>query len=163
MPYKDAEKRKAVNRAAAQRKRDKDKGMTANVKIGKCQDAPESKKSVIPDDNHPQNVTPAVTPSHIQNVIPNYGQPDCQCKHCQQNRNMGGKLTINHGQWKSADQLASNEVNRVSLPCDVDYIAQHIADNGGEASFKTVKGEVQDLHIIETPLQPTTQPQEAGC
>ena len=50
-----------------------------------------------------------------------FGQPDCQCMHCLQNRNSKLGLTINHGAYKPADQLAKNEVNRVSLPGDVDY------------------------------------------
>ena len=54
--------------------------------------------------------------------IPNYGQPDCQCKHCQQHRTVAGsKRTLNHGPYKTADQLAEHEGNRVSLPGDADY------------------------------------------
>jgi hypothetical protein len=52
----------------------------------------------------------------------NFGQPDCECRHCQQNRRSDHKLIINHGAWKPASQLAANEVNRVSLPGDVDYV-----------------------------------------
>ena len=29
-------------------------------------------------------------------------------------------------------------------------IINHIADNGGEASFRTVKGRIEDLHITES-------------
>lgn len=53
------------------------------------------------------------------NLPANYGQEDCECKHCQQHRNMGGKLIINHGAYKT--ELKHNEFNRVSLPGDVDY------------------------------------------
>lgn len=51
----------------------------------------------------------------------NYGLSDCTCKHCQQNRVMSNKFTINHGAYKPAEQLATNEVNRVSMPGDIDY------------------------------------------
>lgn len=51
----------------------------------------------------------------------NFGQADCDCFHCKQNRASGCKLVINHGERKQASRLASNEVNRVALPGDVDY------------------------------------------
>lgn len=59
---------------------------------------------------------PAIIPN-----IPNYGQPDCQCMHCQQNRANGNKSIINHGPYKPYQALAKNEANRVSLPGDPDY------------------------------------------
>lgn len=62
---------------------------------------------------------PSITPAML---IPNYGLPDCTCQHCQQNRRASNKLIINHGQLKTIDQLGHNEVNRVSLPGDRDYI-----------------------------------------
>jgi len=65
-----------------------------------------------------------VTPTGIS-VTPlpdNYGEPDCQCRHCQQNRANRNKHIINHSHYKAQDQLVSNEVNRVSLPGDVDYV-----------------------------------------
>ena len=51
----------------------------------------------------------------------NFGQPDCECQHCQTNRVNGNKHTINHGAWKSAQELDEGELNRVALPGDVDY------------------------------------------
>lgn len=58
------------------------------------------------------------TPFSTQRVLPaNFGEADCACKHCQQNRASGSKLTLNHGK----DKLASGELRRVSLPGDVDY------------------------------------------
>lgn len=53
--------------------------------------------------------------------IENYGLIDCQCQHCQQVRRSGLKLVINHGQYKPAELLNQNKVNRVSMPGDVDY------------------------------------------
>ena len=53
--------------------------------------------------------------------IANYGEPECECKHCQANRANGGKRIVNHGQYKPAKLLATNEVNRVPLPGDPDY------------------------------------------
>ncbi len=56
--------------------------------------------------------------------VPNFGQPDCECRHCQNHRaNKGSQLTLNHGPYKPADELAEHEVNRVSLPGDADYVA----------------------------------------
>lgn len=63
-------------------------------------------------------------------AIPNYGQPDCQCMHCQQNRANGSRTTISHGAHKTVVQLAKNEVNRVPLPGDADYAG--VADNHPE-------------------------------
>ena len=51
----------------------------------------------------------------------NYGYGDCECKMCQSTRSRANGRLINHGPWKSASQLAANEVNRVVLPGDVDY------------------------------------------
>ena len=73
-------------------------------------------------------VTPSVTvtdtklPCSDPKEFPaNYGQADCQCKHCQASRSHDHRWVINHGPWKSLHELAANEVNRVSLPGDVDY------------------------------------------
>lgn len=68
----------------------------------------------------------------IQNTpefsIPNFGEPDCECKHCQANRVSGNKLVLEHD-WKSAEQLfelgkktGKPVINRVPLPGDVDYV-----------------------------------------
>ena len=53
----------------------------------------------------------------------NYGQPDCECLQCQNNRKLpeNKRLTINHGPHKPAHALNDNEVNRVPLPGDMDY------------------------------------------
>lgn len=127
MPYKDKDKQKEANKLAAQRRRDKgmtNKGMT---KQGMTQDP-----KVIPD------VTPkahdgsidvrtlaqadAACGEYLTHGLPaNYGQPDCECKHCRANRAHGSKHTINHGPYKPFVQLKPGEVNRVSLPGDVDY------------------------------------------
>ncbi len=60
---------------------------------------------------------------HITPAISNFGQSDCQCQHCQNNRAIfkGEKYVINHGPYKSAGQLGEKELNRVSLPGDPDY------------------------------------------
>ncbi len=52
----------------------------------------------------------------------NFGFPDCECKHCQYNRTYGNKFTLNHGVWKRVSKLGKLELNRVSLPGDVDYV-----------------------------------------
>lgn len=101
MAYKDKDKQKAANRQAAQRRRNKAKGMTIVI--------PEA--IVIPE-----NVIPN---SHT--LPANYGQVDCECKQCIINRRKGSKHLINHGPYKDISQLDDNEINRVSLPGDVDY------------------------------------------
>ena len=71
------------------------------------------------------NIRPGLQATEVQYLaqqsIPNYGQSDCQCRHCRTNRTNGGKHIINHGSYKTASQLAERELNRVSLPGDPDY------------------------------------------
>ena len=100
MPYKDKEKQKKAQRERTRRYRAKQKeGVTSK----------------------------GVTATSIANEvtarlnIANYGQPDCACLHCRANERNGGKHTINHGPYIPFAQLGANEVNRVSLPGDVDY------------------------------------------
>lgn len=57
----------------------------------------------------------------ITKLPANYGLPNCQCLHCQQNNRQKQPIVINHGAYKKQGQLAKNEVNRVSLPGDTDY------------------------------------------
>ena len=52
---------------------------------------------------------------------PDYGGSQCGCTHCQQNRTNGTKHTLNHGPYKPAHELGTNELNRVALPGDQDY------------------------------------------
>ena len=66
-------------------------------------------------------VTKVDAPFDRSQLIKNYGQPDCECRHCQQNRTNGNRHVINHGPYKQFHQLRADEVNRVSLPGDQDY------------------------------------------
>jgi len=108
MAYKDKEKQKEANRAAAQRRRDKSKGMTQL----------EAMPNVIPD-------SPA-----------NYGQSDCQCRHCTNVRAAGGRHVLNHGPYKPGNELSRHELNRVSLPGDVDYTGKHEHQPAGQQVHK---------------------------
>jgi hypothetical protein len=57
-------------------------------------------------------------------AIPNYGQSDCQCRHCRALKSNGldkQGYTLNHGPYKPAKDLKDKELNRVSLPGDPDY------------------------------------------
>lgn len=54
-------------------------------------------------------------------VPANFGQPDCQCWMCRNNRANGNRHLINHGEHKRYYQLKKNEFNRVALPGDPDY------------------------------------------
>jgi hypothetical protein len=100
------------------------------------QDASGLMNDVTPDVIHPQNVTPepcntdivtpdvtpTVTPEGLRAEVPaNYGLPDCTCQHCRQTKANKSCLVLNHGAYKTAEHLAINEINRVSLPGDVDY------------------------------------------
>ncbi len=74
------------------------------------------------------NIKPGLQATEVQYLaqqsIPNYGQADCECGHCQTNRANGNKHTINHGSHKTAGQLAERELNRVSLLGDPDYAGE---------------------------------------
>lgn len=67
------------------------------------------------------SVLPERQATEAQGVIPNFGQPDCQCKHCQQNRAQGSRHIINHGSYKKEHQLEDRELNRIALPGDADF------------------------------------------
>lgn len=97
MVYKDENKRKQAQRERSRRFRNKHKGVTKQgvPSIGTV--TPEGPKAKVP---------------------PNYGLDNCLCLHCVQNK---GKRIINHGKRKLAHELGENEVNRVSLPGDIDY------------------------------------------
>ena len=111
--YKDKDKQKAANKQAAQRRRDKAKGMT---------DVTPS-ASVIPDYVIPNSHTLTMTPEGPKPEVPtNYGLSDCECNHCRINKSKGGRHILNHGAYKDAGQLADNEMNRVAMPGDVDHI-----------------------------------------
>jgi hypothetical protein len=70
-------------------------------------------------------VTETVTQTVISTLPANFGLPDCDCWHCKQNRSKPDKeqYIINHGPNKTASELLPKEINRQSLPGDVDYKA----------------------------------------
>ena len=91
--YKDKEKQREANRLAKQRQRSKGMTSAGYDTVGMTS----------------------------KDMPANYGQQGCECKHCQQSRSNKSKLVINHGDYKPANELAANEVNRVSMPGDSDY------------------------------------------
>jgi hypothetical protein len=114
--YKDKEKQKEANRLASQKRRAKTKGMT---------------NQGMTEEGMTNNVIPGSDASVIPKIqaapefsIPNFGQPDCECHHCRNNRKSGSKKVLNHGPYKTAGELAENELNRVALPGDVDYVPE---------------------------------------
>ncbi len=121
--YKDKQKQKEANRAASQRRRDKAKGMT---------DVLTNEQYVIPEDKcdigvHADGlviICDEVSGS-TQPLPANFGQADCECRHCQNNRKNGSRKIINHGPYKTAGELAENELNRVVFPSDPDYNSGH--------------------------------------
>ncbi len=74
-------------------------------------------EALIETVTEPESVT--VTPEVVTLRPPNFGLSDCGCLHCQQS---AGRLTLNHGPWKSASTLEPRGYNRVPLPGDVDYV-----------------------------------------
>lgn len=96
--YKDKDKQKQAQKERTRRYRQRQQGVTEGV------------------------TSEGVTPLNEKALqIPNYGQADCQCKHCQSNRANGSRHTINHGDYKPAALLGATELNRAALPGDPDY------------------------------------------
>ena len=117
--YKDQEKQRQANKMAKQRERAK-KAKNKPIEQKKdAQDCAGGANSVIPNTNHRPVIPQSVIPD--SHTLPNFGQSDCQCMHCQSNRVNGNKSIINHGGYKTAAELGSNEFNRVTLPGDIDY------------------------------------------
>ena len=70
-----------------------------------------------------------MTPEGPRLEVPaNYGLNNCECWHCAVNKRRGNKHVLNHGTYKDAAQLADNELNRLSLPGDVDYEGAVVCD-----------------------------------
>jgi len=57
-------------------------------------------------------------------------------------------MTLNHGRYKAFSELADNEVNRVSLPGDVDYKKITLA-NGSEIAAGISAEDVSDKALAE--------------
>ena len=111
MAYKDKDKQKQAQRERTRRYREKTKGVTSE---GVTQGFTQGVTSI-------GTVTPPVfivTPEGQAVEVPaNYGLEGCACRHCAQDK---GRHTLNHGAYKTAQELADGEMNRVSLPGDVD-------------------------------------------
>jgi len=88
----------------------------------------------------------------MDELTANYGQPNCECMHCQQNRRSKHPRLINHGPYRPVELLKHNEVNRVSLPGDVDYKGNDkLKANQAEiaAIEATVKGVENEAEVPE--------------
>ena len=68
-----------------------------------------------------QVAQPSIMDDYKPTVSDDVCTPDKPCMHCQSKNQHKVPLVINHGPYKSAGELADNEVNRVSLPGDLDY------------------------------------------
>jgi len=112
MPNKSVEKHRQASKEGMARFRARQKALkaeAAGITAPSITDQPE----VMP------NVSGCETPEgRVQAVPDKYGSQDCKCLHCKQSK---GRHKINHWARKPADELEKNEVNRVSLPGDVDY------------------------------------------
>ena len=104
--YKDKDKQREADRIRQQRRRDAKK--TKGVTNARCDES-----VTIPKDN--REIKPFCA------LPANFSKPDCQCQMYKTNRVNGDKHTINHGKYKRNYELAEHELNRVSLPDDVDY------------------------------------------
>ncbi len=105
--------------------------------IERLSDSPEEKarrtqaaldyQKKFPDNRHKgvtrptEDLNATILPPDPVALPANFGQPDCECKHCRNNRANGSKHRINHGPYKTAGELADNELNRVTFPSDPDY------------------------------------------
>lgn len=124
MAYKDPDKQRQASKQAMRRHRAK-QGITSE---GITQRGITS-GNVIPEQG-------TLTPEGIKPQVPaNYGQPNCECMHCKANRARGNKYVLNHGAHKTVEELGSNELNRVSVPGDIDYTPnQSKPDSSGATS-----------------------------
>jgi len=86
----------------------------------KCRKAIQRGQNVpsgnVPSKMSPADLSPAVLPA-------NYGQDNCGCMHCKQLKVINPKAKLNHSGYMTAAELEANgfDVNRVSLPGDIDY------------------------------------------
>ena len=68
--------------------------------------------------------------------IPDFGGPECGCKMCHNYRARGKDTKLlNHGPYKPVSELAEDQLNRVSLPGDIDY--QGYVGQGITSGFTT--------------------------
>ena len=62
--------------------------------------------------------------------IAHFGDVDCECGMCHNKVINKSNNIINHGEYKVASELGENEINRVSLPDDVDYDGRMVYVDG---------------------------------
>ena len=74
------------------------------------------------DTHHERFVAGGGKDNCLARLPANFGASDCECKMCMSNRLSAKPHIINHGAWKRCESLATNELNRVFLPGDVDYV-----------------------------------------
>jgi len=79
-----------------------------------------------------RNKCNSVTDNSVKVVTDNPypGGPDCGCRHCANVRASGSGHILNHGLHKTTYELSQGELNRVSLPGDIDYEVK-----GGDSPF----------------------------
>lgn len=147
MGYKDKDKQREADRIRQQRRRDKVKAKDVTIPgcdVAAIKEYPDGKVELI-------SVEDVYKPP-----IENFGQPGCQCKHCQQNRNQGSRHIINHGPYKKEAELKGRELNRVALPGDPDFtpaeqygrstavvFAEQLAEARGRPSHINTQGQTQ--------------------
>jgi hypothetical protein len=83
----------------------------------------ETKPEIISETELSETLSETMTPEGLKSVVPaNYGLSNCACLHCRATKSNKSDKILNHGAYKHGEQLAANELNRVSLPGDIDYV-----------------------------------------
>ena len=127
--YKDREQAKQSNKERQRRYRALRKGVTSE---GVTEQGVTIHTAGLPLEPAPVFIETPEGLVDIDKLPANYGQPDCECRHCQNIQASGSKHIINHAAYKPASELGKNELNRVSKPGDADYkgVCSH-HDNAG--------------------------------
>lgn len=103
-----------------------------------AQDTLQSTNGQAAIQSHPESIVPIMTPEGLAVKVPaNYGLSDCTCRHCKQAKTNKSSAVINHGPYKPASELGPNEINRVSLPGDIDYV-KPVKTELGQLSASTI-------------------------
>lgn len=120
--YKDKEKQKEANKERQRRYRRDKKGVTKGVTSEGVTSKALPSECVEYASKDLQEFPQGQGIAGPIELPANFGQPDCECRHCRNNRASGLSKLINHGPYKPASELFSGELNRVALPGDVDYV-----------------------------------------
>lgn len=115
MTYKDIVRQRQAKAESAKRRRLLRKQGSTRGDVEPGQNVEPLAKSV-----EPEQIEIDCLRAYAQSKKPaGFGGVECGCGHCRGAKAAG--MVVNHGAYKTAEQLAPNEVNRVTVPDDVDY------------------------------------------